>query len=189
AARDLVALPARPALAHPAVRQRLAFHKPDRARAARGEEAGDVGGAVGAAIVDDNNLPLRVGRVHERGDARADVLGLVARGHDDRHERSRVGRRWRMPVEARPEAEEQGDDEGERYPRERGRDVGRAGHVQPAATHAAAAVVRACCVRGRTPPLRAGAGPLRAGTTRAKETTWTGPAGAPSSRSWSARPT
>ena len=62
----------------------------------RREELGLPGGVVGAAVVDDHDLPPEAGLeglqvLHERGEARADDLGLVEGRHHHRDQRGDPG--------------------------------------------------------------------------------------------------
>ena len=54
-----------------------------------------VGGAVGGAVVDDDDLEVRVVARRQRADGALDADRLVVGGHDDRDRRRTVPRPWR----------------------------------------------------------------------------------------------
>jgi hypothetical protein len=60
-----------------------------------GEPVGDLAGAVGTRVVDDEDVDLRRCGEH-RGDCRFEVAGFVVGGRDHQHSGGRVARRRRV---------------------------------------------------------------------------------------------
>src|SRR5690606_11614774 len=116
-------LPARPALADPPVGQRRCFDESHHPSAPLREDPGNVTRAVGAVVVDDDDLAIRVAGVEQRRDTGADVLGLVARGHDDRHERKVRALERRDVLQPGPVAHDEREHDRDREPRQCGDEV------------------------------------------------------------------
>lgn len=80
---DLGSLPARPGLPHPPLGKLLSRNDQNSARVAGGHGARQRSRLVVAAIIDDDDLEVRVRGRSDRGHAVFDVHGLIARGDGD----------------------------------------------------------------------------------------------------------